>query len=176
MSLGAEDYTCGTRSRYERNADGVVARTHGPTQIPASQQLSTRLAQQALQQNSEEHVGSGSGRPGLREPAYQTDDALKAHYANYTERRTDFEEGPNTFNHYGRGLQWNVQQSAADSGTMSKMSRAGGMEADDLFSSFLSECASTGAAPAPSWHMKSHTVQSEPAATPIATEPVVSEE
>ena len=29
-------------------------------------------------------------------------------------RRTDFEEGPNTFNHYGRGLQWNVQQSAAD--------------------------------------------------------------
>lgn len=119
----------------------------------------------AIQSMNESHAMEPQQQKQMsfHEPSYQTDAAIKEQYAAYEHRGYDADDAPDTFKHYGRGLQWNPHEAKMYSGTMTRMNQAAVTEAEDLFSSFLDEVKQVESqTPAvPSWKMVNRTVAEE---------------
>lgn len=182
LKAGTYEYQ---KPKYSRNEQGVITRTGGQeieaAYMESQQAIKNGLYEQYLQMQEQpdqqpepQHSPqqhhqqlSRDNKPknefGLRVPAYETDESLaasrfgKRQQVAAPEVHYQPDDSHDSFKHYGRGLQWNANQDKIAHGAMSRMNRAGTMETEDLFSSFLNEVQPPTAMASQSWQTTSFT-------------------
>ena len=151
-----------TRSKYERNEQGVLVRS-GDQQIRAQAMPVVQIKHSEcvdlinMLERPEGAMFNADKEErcklaGVR-PAYDTDADLGKRFNAYKQEAFEFSDDRNQFEHYGAGLHYNAQAGRMAHGTMGRMNAAAVQEAPDLFASFLNDANKFGAQEKaqPSW-------------------------